>query len=183
MPNDASPAGVLRGGLFSIADIKILICYIFSAINDPIPANMLANTLHYEGIANAFEVCDAIVHLERDEIIVQVNKKDDSYTVTPKGRNIAKTLATSLSMTVRDRAYKATLKMISLFKNAKDTRYNIVKENGRTYIECSALDSEFPFMSVKMMVTDEGQAQFIKKKFLENPAKIYSTLIEMLTTE
>ena len=181
MENDASSAGVLRGGLFNIADIKILICYILTAIDEPIPANMLANTLHYEGIANAFEVSDAIVNLEKDALIVQVDKKDDTYTITPKGKDIALTLATSLSLTVKQRAYKATIKMFSRFKNAKVTKFDLIKENGRTYIECSALDSELPFMSIKLMVTDDEQAQYIKERFLEDSSKIYSTIIELLT--
>ena len=57
MEKDAVSAGVSEvGGLFNTAEIKILVCYIFSSINLPVPGRMLADTLHYEGIANCFEV-------------------------------------------------------------------------------------------------------------------------------
>jgi hypothetical protein len=36
-------------------------------------------------------------------------------------------------------------------------------------------------MSVKMLACDEDQALHIKEKFLSDPSKIYSALIEMLT--
>ena len=46
MEKNASGAGVSRGGLFSTSEIKILICYILSAIDEPVPVDMLANVLH-----------------------------------------------------------------------------------------------------------------------------------------
>ena len=181
MINDASSAGVQRGGLFNISEIRILICYILNAINEPVPVNMMANVLHYEGIANGFEVSDAVVSLANNGLIVQVDDKDDTYTVTNGGKEVADTLKTSLSITVKERAYLATMKMFAKFKNAKDNIIEITKENGATYITCSAIDGGKPFMSVKMLISDESQGNCIKEKFLENPTKIYSALIDLLT--
>lgn len=183
MENDASPAGVMHGGLFSTAEIKILICYILSSLNEPVPANLLVNVLHYEGIANAFEVSDAIVLLSESGQICQNDKKDDTYVITESGKNVADTLSTSLAMTTKDRALKATIKTLSHFKNAKDTSFEITKEGDDTFITCSALDGQKPFLSVKLLVTDDAQANFIKKRFLENPTEIYSSIIEWLTKQ
>ena len=96
MENNASSAGVERGGLFNTSEIRILICYVLSAIDEPVPVNMLANILHYEGIANAFEVSDAVVSLADSKLIEQVDPKDDTYIITSSGRDIAATLNTSL---------------------------------------------------------------------------------------
>ena len=63
MENDAIGAGVKNGGLFNTAEIKILICYILNAVKEPVPAAMLSNILHFEGIANGFEVSDAMASL------------------------------------------------------------------------------------------------------------------------
>ncbi len=181
MENNASSAGVRRGGLFNTAEIKILICYILNAINEPVPVNMLANLLHYEGIANGFEVSDAVVSLSDSGHIVQSDAKEDTYIITDDGREIADTLNSSLSMTVKERAYIAAVKMFAKFKNAKDNTFEITKENGCTYITCSALDGGKPFISVKMQITDEHQGNCIKEKFLENPSRIYLQIIESLT--
>lgn len=181
MEKDAVSAGVSPvGGLFNTAEIKILICYIISSINEPVPGNELANILHYEGIANCFEVNDAIASLCQKGHIKLVNEKDDSYIITETGKNIAETLKTSLPFTVKDRAYSAALKMVSRFKNSKETDIKIYKENGKTYITCSALDNNVPFMSVKLLVSDEEQALYIKNKFL-NDNRIYSDIMELLT--
>lgn len=181
MERDAVSAGVSEiGGLFSTAEIKILICYVISSINEPVPGRLLADVLHYEGIANCFEVNDAIASLNKSGHLKLVDEKDDSYIITESGKNIAETLKSSLSYSVKDRAYAAALKMVSRFKNAKESDFKITKENGRNYITCSAMDGGLPFLTVKLLVSDDEQAQFIKNRFL-NDNKIYSEIIELLT--
>ncbi len=182
MEKDAVSAGVSEfGGLFNTTEIRILICYILSAINQAVPGNLLANTLHYEGIANCFEVNDSIAHLVKSGQLKPVDEKEDTYIITKSGKDVAETLKTSLSMTTRERAYVAATKMLSRFKNTKETDIKISREGDKTFITCSAIDEDTPFMSVKLLACDEDQALFIKEKFLNDPTKIYSALIDMLT--
>lgn len=182
MEKDALTAGVSEfGGLFTTAEIRVLICYIFSSINKEIPGNLLANTLHYEGIANCFEVNDSIDYLCKKGQLKLVNREDDTYIITESGKDVAETLKTSLSVVVKERAYNAALKMYSRFKNAKETDIKISREDDKTFITCSAFDNDTPFMSIKLLVSDEEQAIHIKEKFLSNPTEIYSTIIDLLT--
>lgn len=181
MENDALSAGVQHGGLFNTADIKILICYVLNVIDEPIPANSLVNLFHANGIANGFEVSDAIYSLEKNGQIECFDKKEDTYVITPSGRDIARELNSTLSVTVKNRAYDATLKMLTQYKNAKDTSFLLTRENGKSYLSCSAIDGGAPFITVKMLLPDEAQAEHIKENFLKNPSDIFSKIIEMLT--
>ena len=182
MEKDAVSAGVSEfGGLFTTAEIRILICYILSALNGPVPGNLLANTLHYEGIANCFEVNDSIAHLVKNGQLELVDEKDDTYIITKSGKDVAQTLKTTLSITTRERAYTAATKMLARFKNTKETDIKISREGDKTFITCSAIDDETPFMSIKLLACDEDQALFIKEKFLNDPSKILSSIIDMLT--
>lgn len=181
MERDAVSAGVSPGGLFNSAEIKILVCYILSNIDEPVPGQMLANVLHYEGIANCFEVNEAIASLVSSGQISVSDSSKDTYVINKSGRDVAETLKTSLPFTVKEKAYIAAFKMVSRFKNANNTEISITKEDNRTYINCSALDGEIPFMSVKLLVTDEVQAQCIKERFLNDTSSIYSGIIELLT--
>lgn len=184
MEKDAVSAGVSPiGGLFSRAEIRILICYIISAINQPVPGRMLADTLHYEGIANYFEVSESIASLCESGQLELFNKEEGTYVITKSGKDIAETLKTSLSYTVKDRAYNAAIKMVSRFKNAKETDIKISRENGSTYITCSTVDNGITFMSVKILVTDEEQALTIKENFIDNPSAVYGEIINMLTKQ
>ena len=182
MEKDAVSAGVSEiGGLFSTAEIRILLCYLISSINKPVPGRMLADVLHYEGIANVFEVNDSIAALCKSGHLECVNDKEDTYIITKSGKDVAETLKTTLSITVKERAFSAALKMVSRFNNSKETDIKISRDGSKTFITCSAIDCGEPFMSVKLLVSDEEQAIFIKEKFLEDPSKITSQIIELLT--
>ena len=122
-----------------------------------------------------------MVSLANSGHISAVNEAEQTYTITASGRETAETLKTSLSSVVKERAYLAVMKMFAKFKNAKDNTFQITKENGATYLSCSAIDAGKPFLTVKLLITDEDQGSYIREKFLENPAKIYSAIIEMLT--
>ena len=180
LEHDAASAGVSPGGLFNSAEIKILVCYILSNIEDAVPGQMLANVLHYEGIANCFEVNEAIASLVKSGQLTVDNPSDDTYRITQSGRDVAETLKTSLPFTVKEKGYLAALKMVSRFKNAKDTEISISKENDKTYITCSALDGGQAFMTIKLMVADEGQAVCIKERFLNDSSAIFSGIIDLL---
>lgn len=182
MEKDAVSAGVSQiGGLFSTAEVRILICYIISAINQPVPGRMLADTLHYEGIANYFEVSESIAFLCDGGQIELYNEKEGTYVITKSGKNIADTLKTSLSYTVKDRAYNAAIKMVSRFKNAKETEIKVTHENDNTYVTCSTVDNNITYMSIKLLVTDDEQAMTIKENFLDNPSAVFSEVVGMLT--
>ncbi len=181
MENDASSAGVRLGGLFSTAEIKILVCYILTTIKEPVPATMLANVLHYEGIANVFEVSDAIVSLQKSGHIKPVDEKEEMYVITEKGIAISDELKTSLSFTVKNRAYSAAIKMLSRFKNARDSEFSVSKENGATYVTCTATDGRMPFMSIKLLVADDTQASIVKERFIDDPAGLYHAIVDFIT--
>ena len=81
MEKDAVSAGVSEiGGLFSTAEVRILICYIISSINQPVPGRMLGDLLHYEGIANVFEVNDSIASLCESGQLKVFNEDEDKLS-------------------------------------------------------------------------------------------------------
>ncbi len=183
MEKDAISAGVSKiGGLFSTADVRILICYILSSFDEPMSGNMLCEVLHSEGIANTFEVSDSIAFLIDNGHIKELTD-NGGLIITASGLDVAKTLNTNLSFIVKDRAFTAVLKAMVKLKNSKETDFVIEKEYGRVFITCSALDQGKPFMSIRLLLGDEEQALFVKKKFLENTSEIFSTIYEMLTKD
>lgn len=183
MERDATSAGVAPGGLYNSAEIKILICYILSRIKEAVPGQMLANVLHYEGLANCFEVNEAIASLVESGQLVLDNKEDDTYKITKSGIDVANTLQTSVPYTVKEKGYLAAFKMLSRFKNSKNTEFEIIKEGNKTYINCSALDGDSAFLSVKLLVGDESQAAAIKNRFLDKSSSIYSGIIDLITKD
>ena len=71
--------------------------------------------------------------------------------------------------------------MMAGIRNAKETDISITRSGDNTYISCSALDNGYPIMTVQLLVSDEVQANAIKAKFLDNPAELYSKIIDLFT--
>lgn len=181
MQFDAVSAGVSHGGLVNSTEIKVLICYILKSVKEPVPASKLCEVLFYDGIANNFEVSDCLESLIKNGNIICTDEKEQTYTTTDSGNNVAETLRTTVPLSVREKACRSTVKMMTDIRNAKETDISIVRQGENTFITCSALDNGNPVMSVQLLVADETQAISIKNKFLENPSEIYSKIIDLFT--
>lgn len=181
MEINASNAGVAQGGLVSTDEIRILICYILHTIKQPVPAQQLSELLHYEGIANYFEVSSAFAALCENGLIAKNAADSELYEILPKGSEVAVTLKTSVPLTVREKAYSLAVRMLSRIKYAKETSIEITPAGPGYNIRCAIVEGELELMAVSLFVPDEAQAQSIKERFINDPTIIYSGMIELLT--
>ncbi len=183
MEIDASNAGVAKGGLVSTGEIRILICYILHTLRQPIPHQQLSELLHYEGVANYFEVSSAFAALNDNGLIAVSEKDPECYEITPSGSKVAVTLKTSVPLSVRDKAYALTVKMLSRIKYAKETEIEIAPLEVGFNLRCTIKEGALELMSVSLFVPDEAQANNIKERFIDDPTIIYSGIINLLTEE
>lgn len=181
MEINASNAGVAHGGLVSTDEIRILICYILHSLRQPVPSQQLSELLHFEGVANYFEVSSAFASLYENDLIRKNDKKPEYYEITSKGSQVAETLKTSVPLSVRDKAYALTVKMLSRIKYADETEVTITPLSVGYNVKCSILEGELELMSVSLFVPDEAQARQIKEHFIDDPTIIYSDVLKTLT--
>lgn len=181
MERDATNAGVALGGLVSTDEIRILICYILDSIKEPVPYQKLSELLHYEGIANYFEVGNAFASLSDNGHIVADENDSECYVITESGSRIASTLKTSVPLTIREKTYALTVKMLSKIKYAKESKIDITPIDKGYNIRCAVVEGDIELMSVSLFVADKDQALNIKELFLDDPTLIYSGIIELLT--
>ncbi len=177
MEKDAVSAGF--GSLVSSSEIKILLCYILKTVDTPVPGQQLANAFHREGIANYFEVMDALQALQKAGN-VEYFSENDTYLVSREGAEAAETLKKSLPFTIRQRAYALTARLLAHNRHTEETDVTVTNEDGQMYITCSLPEGNRVPMSFKLMVGDEIQAQYIRERFLEDPAGIYNGLVDLL---
>ncbi len=181
MEINASNAGVAQGGLVSTDEIRILICYILHTIKQPVPAQQLSELLHYEGVANYFEVSSAFAELCENGLIAKNANDNALYEITPTGSTVATTLKTSVPLTIRDKAYSLAVRMLSRIKYAKETTVEIKPLDIGYNIRCAINEGSLELMAVSLFVPDEAQANSIKERFVNDPTIIYSGMIELLT--
>lgn len=183
MEINAFNAGVKPGGLLNSSQIKVLICYILDKIDRPLPRQKLQEVFHYEGLANYFELSQAVSELTTQGNISRSDDDSNSFVITPSGREIVETLRHTLPKTVRDSALSAAQTMLVRIKRAENNIVKIEKSDGGYMVTCTILEAGRELMSLSLLVPHISDAERIKTGFLDDPSKLYSGAIELLIGE
>lgn len=183
MEYDAFDAGIELGGLRNRDDIRLLICYLLKSVDSPMTRQMLNEAMQEDGLANYFEVGQAIEELLKTaNITADILDEDEVITVTQKGREAAEMLQMSLPKTVREKAVNSAIRLITKARVERDNKIEVTKEeNGGYTITFTLFDKNTQFMKLSVYVVDSLQLEQVKKNFINDPAKVYSSIITSLT--
>lgn len=178
---DAFTAGVEPGGLRTQNDIKILICYLLDSVGSSLSCDDLTKILQEKSLANYFEIIEAINSLIEKDCIKAEN--DNFYTLCEKGKKIAETLDTTLPLSVRDKALSAAVSLLALARNKRENKVDIIQGDNGFQVICHISGGNLDLMQISIYVPDEKQAKMVKENFHKNPAKVYETLLNSLTSD
>ncbi len=183
MEYDAFDAGIELGGLRSRDDIRLLICYLLKSVDVPMTRQMLNDAMQEDGLANFFEVGQAIEELlKTGNITADILDEDEVVTVTEKGREAAELLQTSLPRTVREKAVNSAIRLVTRAKVERENRIEVRKEDDGGYtITFTLFDRGTELMKLSIYVVDSIQLETVKKNFIDDPVKVYSSIITSLT--
>ncbi len=181
MEHDAFTSGVAPGGLLNSRDIRVLVCYMLSGVDEPMARQDVVEIIFSEGMANFFETEAAIDELVRLGNLTE--DEDSMLALTPAGRSAAETLTTRVPYTLRERSVEAAIRLLTRQRREKDTKVDIVKLDTGVAVTCSIDRSDHPMMSFTLRVADDAQAQLIRERFLDDPVTTYRLLICLLTGE
>lgn len=183
MQYDAFDAGIELGGLRNRDDIRLLICYLLKSVEAPMTRQMLNEAMQEDGLANYFEVGQAIEELlKTGNITADIFEDEEVVSVTPKGREAAELLQTSLPKTVREKAVNSAIRLTTRAKIERENKIEVRKEeNGGYTITFTLFDRDTELMKLSVYVVDSLQLEQVKKNFIDDPVKVYSTIITSLT--
>lgn len=171
-------AGVAPGGLRSLEEIQILICYMLSSIGEAVPREMLPEIIAGNGMANFFDVGAAMDDLLKKGYISESGS--GRLTVASGGRQISETLFRTLPFTLRERAVNLAIQLLSRARSRSQSNAAIEKTDDGFVVTCQLLDGEKPMLSVSMVTADALQAETVKKNFLQDPAVLYRATLAVL---
>lgn len=183
MKYDAFDAGIELGGLRSRDDIRLLICYLLKSIDAPMTRQMLNDSMQEDGLANFFEVGQAIEELlKTGNITTDILDDEEVLIVTERGREAAELLQTSLPRTVREKAVNSAIRLTTRAKVERDNKIEVKKEDDGGYtITFTLFDRGTELMKLSIYVVDSLQLETVKQNFINDPVKVYSTIITSLT--
>lgn len=185
---DAFPVDDTVGGLRSTEKIKIMICYLLRDVGEAFPRDALRSALYDNGIANYFEISQAIDDLL--EVGAICLSDGDTLTLAPKGEAIAKELEDELSVYIKNKAIRAVRLTAIYEKRKKENEITITKIHDKRYRLTVTMHSGLAgdgetdeLMQLSLYVTDALQAETMKQSFLNNPVKLYEKVVEGLTDD
>lgn len=181
MAFDTFDEGIIPGGVRSKNEIRILICYLFTSVGVPMSKDVLVEAIQKQGLANYFETSACFDDLVLHHNIECTDNKEQLYFVTENGKIISKQLESTLSYTVKERAYTCAVSLLEQRKIEKENTVTIEQKNGGFNVQCTISGGNVELLSFQIFAPDTNQAKLIKKNFHKDPELIYKTMIALLT--
>ena len=151
---NAFDAGVSLGGLRNKTQIRILIAFLVKSVKDPLSESMAIEAVQAHGLANYFEATQALDELIDNGSLVS---SESLLYITPKGAASLDELESDVPPTVRETALSDALNL------------QLAEKNKGT-----------PLMKLTVYAADFDQADELKRNFLKNPERVYSTVVATL---
>ncbi len=177
---DAFTEGIEPGGLRNRNEIKTLICYLVSHLDTPITKGQLNDIICEEGLANYFELNQALGEVIENGNIQAADCDDPELYITEIGKQNTQTLEKDLPYTVRESALNAAVRLQTRLRREREHRIEITRLEKGCNITMSVLDGEDELMTVTIFVADYEQALSVKEKFLSDPVNVYSNIVALL---
>lgn len=170
--------GVTEGGLRNTTQIKIFIEYIVDSLKDPLTAEMAVEAVTRGNLANYFEVSQALSELMDNNNIVA--DSEGLLYLTPKGQSSLTELIGEIPASVKEKGLSDAAQVQINHRNAGSNTAVIVKSGEGYNVICTVLHKGNPVMSLTLYAADFAQAENIKTNFMDDPAKVYASVISIL---
>lgn len=181
MSFDTFSAGTELGCLRSKNDIKLLICYLLSNVEEGLTKDDIVKVLQENSLANYFDAINAFSELVSSNNISLCKDKPEKYCVTETGRMISTQLDISLPLTVRQKALSTALSLLAKDKIEQENQVFIEPTTNGYNVTCHISGGEIDLMSFSLYVPDIMQANLVKKNFHNNPEVIYRCMLSLVT--
>jgi len=174
---DAFSEGIEPGGLRSRTQIKVLITFLVSKVREPMKDTMIIEALQIHGLANYFEVSQAL-----DELMENGNltSSDGFVYLTPKGSLSVDELSQELPISVKETALADALNLQLLEKRESENTVEINRTEKGYNVTFRVIHKEDVLMELTVYAADFEQSQQLKHNFLKNPSRVYSTVVTSL---
>ncbi len=179
---DAFTAGVENGGLINTSEIKALVCFLLLKIDVPVSRELCREVLQEQGIANYFDVSEAIAELIRSgNVSTDFSDEDEVMYLTQIGKGAAELLVKDVPKSVREKAFVSLLDAVTRLRRERETDFEITQCGNGYNVSFKVKDRDDVLMSLSVYAADLNQANEFKDNFLKDPVKVYSGIISSLT--
>ncbi len=165
-----------HGFIHDILDVKLLILYVMSLVEEPIPAQTIYELCYQDEGLSYFDVQEAIPqmvesgHLEKRE--------NDCYLITDKGREAEEITHDSVAFPVKQRAKEAVEKLNRTAKREQFIKTEIKrKDSGDFTVVMSLDDLQGSLMKLELTMPSLQQARKVEQAYRDNAEAVYQSVM------
>ena len=171
-----------HGFIHDILDVKILILYVMSLVEEPVSAQTIYELCYQDESLSYFDVQEAIPQMVESGHLEVVD--GDQYIITDKGKETEEITQDAVAFPVKQRAKKAVEKLNNATKREQFVRSEIrKKENGEYTVVMSLDDLQGPLMNLELTMPNLQQARKLESAYLRNAEAVYQSVMIGLLEE
>ena len=181
-PFDAMTQGIILGGLRNKNEIRVLLCYLLNSIGTEISKTGLNNIIQSTQLVNFFETNDSLSQMVESGLVSSVFHDGEEYfSLTPEGVEFAEKLDTLLPSYIREAVVNEAIGVVAREKMRGSVDVKTEKLEHGYHVILSVYDGDTVMMRTVLYAADAIQADAVGEKFLQNPEKLYTGIIDILT--
>ncbi len=181
MSFDTFDEGITLGGIRSKTEVRILICYLFTCIKQPMSKTTVINALLEKGLTNYFEASSCFDDLVSKGNLINSEDDSDLFIASENARMISEQLGDNLALTIKERAVECVMSLLEKERREKENKVTIENVDNGYIVKCSVSGEKTDLMNISLFLADDEQARIVKKNFYKNPQLIYKTILATLT--
>ena len=167
-------------------DVKIFILYLLNSIGYSLEYDVLHDISVQDGFITSFDFIEAFDELVGKENLKKetIDEDRDLISITEKGKHIADTLNGKLLSSVREKALKSALRLLSFKKRGTKITSDITQlPHGKYEFKCSIKDNSGDLMELRVTLDNPKQLDRTMYNFDSKPEFIYKAILALLAGE
>lgn len=170
------------GSLSDIYEIKILICTLLEAVNQPMGQEQINTVFQYNQTVNYFNFCQAITEmLQTGHIVQQTNNSTEVVlALSDLGKDTAHILSDAIPKSTREKTIKTAKSLIERQRQDKGKKVTIENTNDGYFVHLIISESGSELLNLKLFSPDREQAEYMAEQCNTNTIAIYKSIISTL---
>lgn len=179
MESEIFRAGTRPGAPATVDEIKMLLCYILSNVEEDMSFEQLYDALSEDNLVNYFELVRVVDQLAELEHIRE--GEAGRYAATDIGREAAAQFERTLPLSVREKGVAAAQKALRRSRRLEEVSVLRTPCEGGFRLELSIPDGGGRLLSMELFCPTKEDCDLIHRRFLNAPLTIYKGIMALLT--
>lgn len=173
----------MSGAIGSVRNVKIFVLYLMENINYPLDFVTLNDIVMQTDYVMYLDFAEALGEMLDGDLVAKTEQDGEAYyTVTEKGRMVARELKSDLLPSILDRSLSAALRYLNFKKRGITASCTIeATEDGRFEVRCAFTEKQTCIFSQSVLVDTLNRAERMKANFEERPEAIYRGVLALMS--